>query len=170
MQHGVVDLRSDTVTRPSEAMRRAMARAEVGDDGYGEDPTVHVLEEEYASLVGKPAGLFVPSGTMANQLGLRALAEAGSVVLTGRSSHIASFESGAAGEGLQAQIVTLEDRNGTISSTDVKWYADAAQHHWARPSLVCIENTAMFAGGVPWELAQVEAVADVGLPLHMDGA
>src|SRR5689334_21588954 len=91
-----VDLRSDTVTRPSPAMRRAMADAEVGDDAYGEDPTVAELEAAYAALVGKPAGLFVPSGTMANQLALRVLAQPGTTVLCGRSSHVASFEGAAA--------------------------------------------------------------------------
>ena len=165
-----VDLRSDTVTRPSDDMRRAMAAAEVGDDAYGEDPTVRALEEAYAALVGKEAGLFVPSGTMANQIVLRVLGEPGTTVLCGRSSHVASFEAAAAGVNALAQIATLDDAAGPLSSDDVRFHVEAAAHHRARPSLVCIENTAMAAGGVPWTVEQVQAVADTGLPVHMDGA
>src|SRR5438067_11378954 len=130
-------------------MRRAMADAEVGDDAYREDPTVTRLEETYAALVGKDAGLFVPSGTMANQLALRVLGQPGTTILCGRSSHVASFEGGAAGANAGAQIVTLDDADGCIGVDDVAWHVEATAHHWARPSLVCLENTAMFAGGVP---------------------
>lgn len=165
-----VDLRSDTVTRPSAAMRRAMAEAEVGDDAYAEDPTVRALEERYAAMVGKEAGLFVPSGTMANQLALRVLARPGTTVLCGRSSHVASFEGGAAGVNAAAQLVTLDDAGGGPSLDDLRWHVEAGEHHWARPSLVCLENTSMFAGGVPLELGYVEAVAGLGLGVHLDGA
>lgn len=161
-----VDLRSDTVTRPTAAMRRAMAEAEVGDDAYGEDPTVRALEEAYAALVGKPAGLFVPTGTMANQLALRVLAPAGTTVLCGRASHVASFEGGAAGPNVAAQLVTLD----AVTPAAVAWHVAAAEHHWARPSLVCLENTQMFEGGVPLALADVAAVAAAGVPVHLDGA
>ncbi|HEX2119809.1 MAG TPA: beta-eliminating lyase-related protein, partial [Acidimicrobiales bacterium] len=91
----MVDLRSDTVTRPTPEMRRAMAEAEVGDDVYGEDPTVNALEEAFAARVGKEAALYVPSGTMANQLALRLLAPGGSAVLAGRRQHIVIYENGA---------------------------------------------------------------------------
>src|SRR5205085_1535604 len=90
-----VDLRSDTVTRPTEEMRRAMAGAEVGDDVYREDPTVNALEERYAGLVGKDAAIYVPSGTMANQLALRCLADAGTSVIAGRRQHVVVYENGA---------------------------------------------------------------------------
>src|SRR4051794_35783438 len=116
----MVDLRSDTLTRPTAAMRSAMAEAEVGDDAYGEDPTVRRLEEAYAELVGKEAGLFVPSGTMANQLALRVLGRTGSTVLCGRSSHIASFEGAAAGVNATAQLVTLDDAGGMLDPRDVQ--------------------------------------------------
>ena len=165
-----VDLRSDTVTRPSAAMRAAMAGAEVGDDAYGEDPTVRALEDAYAAIVGKDAGLFVPSGTMANQLALRTLAGPGTTVLCGRSSHVASFEGGAAGANAGAQLVTLEDEDGCIATADVAWHLAAVEHHWAAPSLVCVENTAMYAGGVPLDPARLAAIAGHGLPVHMDGA
>jgi threonine aldolase len=166
----VVDLRSDTVTRPTQEMRSAMADAEVGDDAYGEDPTVRRLEEAYAELVGKEAGVFVPSGTMANQAALRVLGRPGTTVLCGRSSHVASFEGAAAGVNAGAQLVTLADDGGLLDPADVAFHVEAAAHHWATPSLVCIENTAMTAGGVPWPIERVRAVADVGLPVHMDGA
>jgi threonine aldolase len=166
----VVDLRSDTVTRPTPEMRRAMADADVGDDAYGEDPTVRRLEEAYAAIVGKEAGLFVPSGTMANQLALRVLGDTGTTVLCGRSSHIASFEAAAAGINATAQIVTLDDDDGTLDPADIAFHIVATEHHRAVPSLVCIENTAMAAGGVPWELARVRDVGACGLPIHLDGA
>jgi threonine aldolase len=166
----VVDLRSDTVTQPTPEMRRAMADAEVGDDVYGEDPTVRRLEEAYAEIVGKEAGLFVPSGTMANQVVLRVLGTPGTTILCGRSSHIGSFEAGVAGLNSAAQIVTLLDDGGMLDPADVAFHVGAVEHHWAAPSLVCIENTAMFAGGVPWTLERVRAIEACGLPLHIDGA
>ena len=166
----VADLRSDTLTQPTPEMRRAMADAEVGDDVYGEDPTVRRLEEAYAELVGKDAGLFVPSGTMANQVVLRVLGRAGSTVLCGRSSHIGSFEAGVAGLNSQAQIVTLPDDDGLLDPDDVAFHAAAPEHHWAAPSMVCMENTAMFAGGVPYPIERVRAIAACGIPVHVDGA
>ena len=92
----LVDLRSDTVTQPTPDMRRAMAAAVVGDDDYGEDPTVRALEEAFAERVGKPASLFVPSGTMANQIAVRVLATAGTAVVAGRRQHLVAYEYGAA--------------------------------------------------------------------------
>jgi threonine aldolase len=161
-----VDLRSDTVTRPSDAMRRAMAEAEVGDDAYGEDPTVAELERTYAAMVGKEAGLFVPSGTMANQLALRVLARPGTTIIAGQASHVASFEGGAAGVQQAAQLQTVPE----VTPEAVAWYVEAADHHWARPSLVCVENTQMYEGGVPLDPDEVAAIAGLGVPVHMDGA
>lgn len=169
MTDGVVDLRSDTLTRPTAAMRRAMAAAEVGDDAYREDPTVRALEERYAGLVGKEEAVLVPSGTMANQLALRVLGRPGSTAVVGLTSHISSFEGAAAGQA-QAQLVTLDDRSGAVPVDEVAWLLEAADHHWVRPSLVCIENTHMYAGGVPWDVADVVAIAGLGVPVHMDGA
>ena len=105
----VVDLRSDTVTRPTPAMRRAMAEAEVGDDDYGEDPTVRALEETFAARVGKPAALFVPSGTMANQIALRVLTTPGSAVVAGRRQHVVSYEFGAASLNAGVQFIAVDD-------------------------------------------------------------
>ncbi len=174
MEPGVVDLRSDTVTRPTLEMRRAMAFAEVGDDVYGEDPTVNALEEAFAGRVGKEAALFVPSGTMANQLALRVLAPAGSSVVAGRRQHVVIYENGAGARNAGVQFSAVDDADGTIAAADVAWAVAAAAHRHVRPGLVCVENTHMPAGGAPWPLAALRAVAAAagagGLPVHMDGA
>jgi threonine aldolase len=166
----MVDLRSDTVTQPTPEMRRAMASAEVGDDVYGEDPTVNALEAAFAERVGKEAALFVPSGTMGNQLALRLLAPAGTTVLAGRRQHVVIYENGAGGRNAGVQFTTLDDADGTISAEDVRWAVEAAEHHHVRPGLVCVENTHMPADGAPWPPEALQAVAAVGLPIHLDGA
>jgi threonine aldolase len=166
----VVDLRSDTVTQPTQEMRTAMARADVGDDAYGEDPTVRALEEAFAGRVGKPAALFVASGTMGNQLALRVLARPGSVVLAGRRSHVLAHENGAAALNAGVQLHPLSDEGGTLTATDVRWAVDAAAHHWPRPSLLCLENTYMPANGAVIGADAIEALAGEGLPVHLDGA
>ena len=168
--HGRVDLRSDTVTRPTAEMRRAMADAEVGDDGYGDDPTVARLEAAFAERVGKEAAVLVPSGTMANQIALRVLAAPGSIVLVGRRQHIVAREAGAAGPNSAAMFVTLDDRDGTLDPAEVaRWQADAATG-WAAPAAVFVEDTHGEVGGRVWPLAQLAALAEVGLPVHLDGA
>jgi threonine aldolase len=169
---GVVDLRSDTVTRPTPEMRRAMAEAEVGDDGFGEDPTVRALEEAYAARVGKEAGLFVPSGTMANQLAVRVLAPAGSAVVAGRSQHVVAYEAGAAARNAGIQFHALDDGDGLLDPRDVAHALLLAEYHQPAVSLVCVENTHMAAGGVPWPLHALRTLSDVvgAVPLHMDGA
>ena len=169
---GFVDLRSDTVTRPTASMRRAMAEAEVGDDAYGEDPTVRALEERYAGLVGKAAAVYVPSGTMANQLALRVLAPRGAVVIAGGRQHVVAHESGAGAANAGVQFHAVDDESGTLAVEDVCWAIEAARHHWPTPALVCIENTHMPAAGAPWPIEAVETLrAAIGaLPLHMDGA
>ena len=169
---GWVDLRSDTVTKPTEAMRRAMAEAEVGDDCYGEDPTVRALEEGYAERVGKPTAMLVPSGVMANQVALLALAEPGTGIIAGRRQHIVAYENGAASRNAGVQVHAVDDADGSISAADVSWARQAADHHQLQPGLVCVENTHMAAGGVPWSLDDLKQVAEAAgpLPLHMDGA
>src|SRR5947209_4013198 len=170
MASGVVDLRSDTVTRPTPEMRRAMADAEVGDDGYGEDPTVNALQEAFAERVGKQAALFVPSGTMGNQLALRLLTTPGSSVIAGRRQHVVIYENGAGGRNAGVQFWPVADDDGTIDPAEVRWSVEAAAHHHPRPSLVCVENTHMPANGAPWPLEALRAVAVCGLPVHLDGA
>ena len=112
-----VDLRSDTVTRPTPAMRRAMAEAEVGDDTYGEDPTVNALEAAYAERVGKEAALFVPSGTMANQIAVRVLAAPGTAVVAGRRQHLVAYELGASARNASVQFCAMSRRKASRTST-----------------------------------------------------
>jgi threonine aldolase len=166
----VVDLRSDTVTRPTPAMRRAMADAEVGDDGYGEDPTVRALEEAFAARVGKEAAVFVPSGTMGNQVALRLLGRAGTVVLAGRGAHLVRHEMGAAGTNAVAQLHPLDDEDGTLDPAEVATAIEAVEHHWPEVSAVAVENTHMPSGGTVWPLDRLAAVAALGVPVHLDGA
>ena len=172
MAGGVVDLRSDTVTRPTPEMRRAMAEAEVGDDVYGEDPTVNRLEEAYAERVGKEAALFTPSGVMANQVALRVLTQPGDTVLAGARQHIVIYEGGAAERNAGVRIHAVPDDDGALGPAVVAWAVEAADHHHPRPALVCVENTHMPANGAPWPLPALQALraAAASLPVHMDGA
>jgi threonine aldolase len=165
-----VDLRSDTVTRPTPAMRRAMAEAEVGDDGFGDDPTVNRLQEVFADLTGKEAALFLPSGTMANQVALRVLAPPGSLVIAGRRQHVVTHEGGAFGINQVAQLHTLDDGDGTIDPAEVVHLVEGSGHRWPPPGAVCVENTHLASGGRPWPLDRLLEVADAGVPIHLDGA
>jgi threonine aldolase len=172
MDSGIVDLRSDTVTQPTPEMRRAMAEAEVGDDDYGEDATVRALEDAYAERVGKQRALFVPSGTMANQLALRVLCRPGALVIAGRRQHVVIYEYGGAARNAGVQFHLVDDDGGTVDPLSVSWAIEAADHHQPRVEMVCIENTHMPAGGVPWEVEELDALSAVAgsVPLHMDGA
>src|SRR5881227_2275956 len=123
--NGLVDLRSDTVTQPTAEMRRAMADAEVGDDVYAEDPTVNRLQELFAERVGKEAALYVPSGTMGNQLALRLLTRPGTTVVVGARQHVVIYENGAGGRNAGVQFSMLDDDDGTISDDAVRWAVDA---------------------------------------------
>jgi threonine aldolase len=168
----VVDLRSDTVTAPTPAMRAAMAAAEVGDDAYGEDPTVRRLESLTAALLGHEAGLFVPSGTMGNQLALAVLAGAGDEVGCADRAHVRRYESGGAAANFGIQLRPLGDG---LPAADAIAAATADQRHHLPPFVaVTVENTYMPASGRPWsseELAPVVATARaLGLGLHVDGA
>jgi threonine aldolase len=168
----VVDLRSDTVTRPTPAMRRAMADAEVGDDDYGEDPTVRALEEAFAARVGKPAALFTASGVMANQIAVRLLSQPGTAVVAGRRQHMVAYEYGAAAMNAGIQFIELDDTDGTLAAGEVRWARQAAAHHQPAVSLVAIENTHMAASGALWTLEALDALVDAAgdVPIHMDGA
>src|SRR5689334_20784539 len=112
----LIDLRSDTVTRPTEGMRRAMAEAEVGDDVYGEDPAINALEERVAALMGHEAGLFVPSGTMGNQIGMRLLAEPGQEVLADADAHVVTYEMGATAAVFGIQTRTVVSGTGRLDA------------------------------------------------------
>src|SRR5215831_8366298 len=127
---GRVDLRSDTVTTPTPEMRRAMADAEVGDDAYGEDPTVRRLESLAAALLGKQAALYVPSGTMANQLALRLLGRPGTEVLCGERSHVYRYEHAAAAGNARVQLRPLPDGDGALTLADIEHAVASQQHHF----------------------------------------
>jgi threonine aldolase len=169
----LVDLRSDTVTRPTPAMREAMARAEVGDDVYGEDPTVNRLEEQVAALLGKEASIFVPSGTMGNQIALQIHTRRGDEVIVGEKAHLATDESGAgpAFAGVQFRVA---GRGGLFSPDDLRAVFDEPDVHYAPQRLVALENPHNHGGGHVFPRADVEAIASIargrGLGLHLDGA
>ncbi|HME71004.1 MAG TPA: low-specificity L-threonine aldolase [Myxococcota bacterium] len=168
-----IDLRSDTVTRPTPPMREAMARAEVGDDVYGEDPSVNLLQERIARLLGKEAALFVPSGTMANQLAIRAQTQHGDVVLAGEHAHVLLYESGAAAALSGVQIDTL-GVGGFFDGDDVRTALHPRDHHYAPTTLVAMENTHTVSGGRVFALERIRGVAQAArecdLRLHLDGA
>ncbi len=169
----MIDLRSDTVTRPTAAMRQAIAGAEVGDDVYGEDPTVRRLEETVADLLGTEAALFVPSGTMANQLALRALTRPGEEVMIGKDAHCWIHESGALAALAGAQVQQLPG-DGRFDAHAVRdGYKPAVS--WLSPTtVVSVENTHNMGGGLVWPRAQVDdvlaAARALGMSAHLDGA
>jgi threonine aldolase len=169
----LIDLRSDTVTRPSEAMRTAMARAEVGDDVFGEDPTVRALEVRTAELLGKEAALFVPSGTMGNQISLLVHTRPGDEVLVSQGAHVAWFESGAGAAIAGVQFLSIGDE-GSFSADEVVAAAKPERDFLPRTRLVAVENTHNRAGGriFPEQklLGAVAAARKLGLALHLDGA
>jgi threonine aldolase len=140
-------------------MRAAMAAAEVGDDVYGEDPTVNRLQDEFAALVGTEAALFVPSGVMGNQLCLRLLTEPGDEVVAGREQHLVRWEEGATGVNAAVRLTLVDDDDGTIAVPE-----------GSQATLVCIEDTHLGSGGRPWPIGALRAVAAAGRPVHLDGA
>jgi len=170
----IIDLRSDTVTRPSPAMRQAMATAPVGDDQYGECPSTNALQEKIATLLGKEAALFVASGTMANQIALKLLTRPGDDVILGHESHIEWHESGAAAANAGVQF-TLVGQGGLFNASALKAAFRAPGHVVQPPStLVVIENTHNRGGGLVWDQAEVSAICDVaralGMRSYLDGA
>lgn len=171
----VIDLRSDTVTRPTPDMLKAMMEAPVGDDVYGEDPTVNALQEEVAELFGKEAALFVPTGTMANQVSLKAHTQAGDGVIAHPMAHILRAEGGGGGMLSGIQFHPVGEADGSLQAEQVEAaMSDGSNPHFQPTGLVCMENTHNFAGGtvIPLEtLAAVEAVARRHkVPMHLDGA
>ncbi|MDN5698502.1 MAG: aminotransferase class I/II-fold pyridoxal phosphate-dependent enzyme, partial [Rubrobacter sp.] len=170
----MIDLRSDTVTRPTEDMRRAMAEAEVGDDVFGEDPTVERLERYVAELLGKEAAIYAPSGTMTNQIGLMVNTARADEALLHEHSHIFDYEGGAPALLSGVQTRQLPGEGGVISAETLRASVRPANVHFARPSLLCLENTHNVAGGRVYPLADfAEAASEaraLGLRVHLDGA
>jgi len=169
----MIDLRSDTVTQPSAAMRDAMARADVGDDVYGEDPTVHALEERVASMLGKEAALFVTSGSMGNQLAIAVQTQPGDEVIVGEGAHPVFYEAGA-GPALSGVQFAVAGRGGLYDASEMEAVVKPRAYYAPRTSLVCVENTHNRAGGRVFPQGAAKAVADrahaLGLHAHLDGA
>jgi threonine aldolase len=169
-----VDLRSDTVTRPTPGMRRAIAEAVVGDDVFGDDPTVQELERRVAREAGKEAALFVPSGTMGNQLAIRVHTHRGDEVLLEADSHIYLWEQGGLAANSACLARTVKGERGALSPEIVEEAVSESDDHVARLSLVCLENTHNRAGGAIVPLERLRATAAAahahGLKVHLDGA
>lgn len=172
--HPTSDFRSDTVTRPTPEMRRAMAEAEVGDDVLDGDPTVGKLEAEVAEWLGKDAALFVPSGTMANQVALGAWTRPGDEIIVEEGAHIVRYEGGATGFLHGLQTTTLRSDSGAMDPAEVAANVRPEFIHCPRTALVCVEQTHMGSGGSVVGIENLRAIRSVasehGLPVHMDGA
>jgi threonine aldolase len=174
MMKNLIDLRSDTVTRPTPAMRKAMAEAEVGDDVFGEDPTVNALQEKVAHLLGKEASLFVPSGTMANQLSIKSHTQPGDEVIIELSSHPYNFEGGAGAALSGIQFQCLKGVRGILDASQIEEAIRPDDHHFPVTRLVCLENTHNRGGGSIYPLEKISEIYRLakskGLLLHLDGA
>ena len=169
-----IDLRSDTVTRPTPGMRAAMAAAEVGDDVFDEDPTVHRLQDRVAGLLGTEAALFVPSGTMANQICVRVHTRPGDELLCETTSHVFVWEAGGPAALSGVSVRTVDGAYGVLKVEDLADKVRPASEHYARTRLVVLENTHNRGGGRVYPLAECRRVADWArrndLALHLDGA
>ena len=173
----MIDLRSDTVTKPTDAMRAAMASAEVGDDVYGEDPTVNRLEERAAEIFDKEAALFVPSGCMGNQIAIKVHSKPGDEIIAEDRSHIYLNEmaSSAVISGVLTRPVRSEDRSGHLTWSEIEPVLNIEHdYHGARTDLICLENSHNMAGGTVMNAEQCKNICDrahaLGVPIHLDGA
>lgn len=174
MSGTIIDLRSDTVTRPTPAMRRAMAEAVVGDDVLGDDPTVIALQERVAQIMGKEAACFVPTGTMANQTAIRAQTEPGDELIAHEDSHIIHYETGSPAALSGVMIRPLRGHAGLFEATDVAEAVRPSNVHSPHSALLVVENTQNRGGGAVWPMDRVERVTaaarERGLRAHLDGA
>jgi threonine aldolase len=174
MPEPLIDLRSDTLTRPTPGMRAAMQAAEVGDDVFREDPTVNRLEERVAAILGKEAALFVPSGTMSNQIGIKAHTQPGDEMLCDVNCHIYNFEAGGPAVLSGVTCRTLEGEHGILDVAQLEGKVRPENDHLVRTRLVCLENTHNRGGGRVYPLEKVQAISrwarQHGLMMHLDGA
>jgi len=170
----MIDLFSDTKSRPTHAMRAAMATAEVGDEAAFEDPTVTALCERVAALLGKEAALFAPSGTQCNQIALAVLGRPGEEVVCDRSAHIACFEAGGVGANAGLNLLTLDGDRGRFTATQLRAALRTPMRHAPKQTVLAVEQTSNLGGGAVWPLAQLTDVCAVarehGMSTHMDGA
>jgi len=170
----MIDLRSYTVTKPNDRMRRAMAEAEVGDDVYGEDPTVNRLEARAAEILGKEAALFVPTGTMGNTIGIKLLTEHGQEVICDSRAHILDWELSMLAWFSGCLIRAVPTDNGILTWDGIKGLVKPVGPHWAPTGVIELENTHNMGGGRVYPQAVIDEICDeahaVGVPVHMDGA
>jgi len=169
-----IDLRSDTVTKPSKAMREAMANAEVGDDVYGEDPTVNKLQERCAEITGKEAALYVASGCMANQLSIKSQTNPADEVILESESHILNYETAAPAFISHVQLLPIEGKHGTITAEQIKKYLRPKAYYFPSNTLICLENTHNRAGGTIYPIEEIKKIRELalneGIRMHLDGA
>lgn len=169
-----IDLRSDTVTRPVPAMLDAMMNAKVGDDVFGEDPAINELEEMAATLFGREAALYSPTGTMSNQIAIKCHTQPGDEVICEKSSHVYLYEGGGIAFNSGSQVRLIDGDRGRISAEQVADAINPDDVHRARTSLVSLENTANRGGGGCYDFEEIKKIRQVcemhGLPLHLDGA
>lgn len=170
----VIDLRSDTVTKPSLAMRQAMAEAEVGDDVFGDDPTVNKLQEKVADMLGKDAALFVPSGTMANTIAILSHTQLGDEVIVERESHTFCYEAAAASVFGGIQLNTIAGNRGILDADQIAKEIRENNVHMPPTRLICLENTHNRGGGKIYPIEKIRAIHEManqcGLKMHLDGA
>jgi len=173
-EQAVVDLRSDTVTRPGPGMRQAIAAAEVGDDVFGDDPTVLALQEKVAGILGKEAALFVPSGTMSNGIAVKVHTRPGDEMIVEQGCHMFNHETGSAAAISGVQVRALPGVRGVITAEQVEAVVRPDDPHYARTRLVCLENSCNVAGGTLYPLDEIKRVREVArkhdLAMHLDGA
>ncbi|WP_456459345.1 threonine aldolase family protein [Reichenbachiella sp.] len=169
-----IDLRSDTVTKPSDEMLEAMMAAEVGDDVFGEDPTIMILENKIAKYFGKEAALFCPSGTMTNQIAIRINTQPQDEIICDRTAHIYNYEGGGAAYNSMVSMKLLHGDLGRFTSNDVKENINPDDIHYARTSMVALENTVNKGGGSVFPLDVIKDITKVAienkLKMHLDGA
>ena len=170
----IIDFRSDTVTKPGPEMLKAMMNAKVGDDVFGEDPSINELEQMSADMFGMEAGLFCPSGTMTNQIAIKCHTQPGDEVICDENSHIYQYEGGGIAFNSSASVKLLYGDRGRINADQVKVAINADDNHKAHTSLVCLENTSNRGGGSCYELEEIKKIKQVcvenDLALHLDGA
>jgi threonine aldolase len=170
----LIDLRSDTVTRPSQAMRDAMAQADVGDDVFGEDPTVNALQETVAALLGKERAMYVPSGCMSNQLALKAHTEMGDEVIMEQDAHMFNYETAAPSIMSAVQVKTIPGIRGVFRAKELPPHIRPAIYYMPKTRVICVENTHNRAGGAIFPLEEIKKISafcrEHSILFHLDGA
>jgi threonine aldolase len=174
MNTEIIDLRSDTITKPTEAMRQAMAHAPVGDDVFAEDPTVNLLQQKVAALLGKPAALYVPSGVMSNQLAIKVHTQPGDEVIVERESHIFNYETAAPSILSNVQLHLILGERGILRAGQLAPAVRPSAYYMPRTALICLENTHNRAGGTIYPIEEIKKIRDfakaLGIRMHLDGA